>query len=361
MTAPQFTEDWFGEASQKVLADLVRKVANVPGIIVEVGAWEGRSTIALADAAICRPVVSCDTWEGSAGEISATLAADRDVFATWKANTADHDNVVGIRGNWRDVLPTLTGPIALAFIDAEHTRTEVADNIRALLPLMSPGGIICGDDIHHGPVQQGVLDVLPGTEVQVEATLWHWRVPIRSPLADMYAEQCKTPSDIWLHLPRMVELVEALDAKHVIELGTRTGVSTIAWLHALERTGGRLTSVDLDAKPPIGDWPHWSFIQADDLDPNIFGYSAMTRADVVFIDTSHHLAQTRAELEKYLPLVRSGGVICLHDTELEWPEGAPIADGPFPVKRALTEFVERHGFECINYPDSWGFAIVKVG
>ena len=58
-------------------------------------------------------------------------------------------------------------------------------------------------------------------------------------LAELYAEQCATPSDIYLHLPRFVEMVELLDASHVIELGTRTGVSTIAWLHALERTGGR--------------------------------------------------------------------------------------------------------------------------
>ena len=47
-------------------------------------------------------------------------------------------------------------------------------------------------------------------------------------LADLYAEQCNTPSDIYLHLPRFVAMVEELDAQHVIELGTRTGVSTIA-------------------------------------------------------------------------------------------------------------------------------------
>lgn len=178
-------------------------------------------------------------------------------------------------------------------------------------------------------------------------------------LAERYAEQCATPSDIWLHLPRMVELVETLDAQHVIELGTRTGVSTIAWLYALAKTGGSLVSVDLDERPPIGEYDHWSFIQGDDLDP--FVIEQLEPADIVFIDTSHHYRQTAAELETYLPLVRPGGVICLHDTELQWPEGSPRSDGAFPVKRALSEFVARHGFECVNHRDSWGFAIVKVG
>jgi len=133
----------------------------------------------------------------------------------------------------------------------------------------------------------------------------------------------------------------------------------MAWLHGLEQTGGRLTSVDLEARPPIGDWPHWTFIQGNDLDPTVT--RQLQPADIVFIDTSHHYRQTRDELEGYLRLVKPGGVICLHDTELEWPDGAPVADGPFPVKRALEGFVNRHGFSCVNYPNNNGFAIVKVG
>ncbi len=100
-----------------------------------------------------------------------------------------------------------------------------------------------------------------------------------------YQQACATPSDIYLHLPRMVELVKALDAQHVLELGTRTGVSTTAWLYALRSTGGRLTSVDLDAKPPIGEFDHWTYIQGDDCDPAII--DLLEPADIVFIDTSH--------------------------------------------------------------------------
>lgn len=168
---PTFTEDWFGDWSCSVLADLVREVADVPGRLVEVGSWEGRSTIAMANAT-SREIHAVDTWAGSPGEISAALAGERDVHATWRANIdeATTGNVVEHRMDWRKYATEDGSPVALLFIDAEHTYDEVADNITAFLPLMSPGGIICGDDMHHPPIKRAVVETL-GTWV-TEATLW---------------------------------------------------------------------------------------------------------------------------------------------------------------------------------------------
>jgi predicted O-methyltransferase YrrM len=177
-------------------------------------------------------------------------------------------------------------------------------------------------------------------------------------LAEMYLERCATPSDIHLHLPRFVAMVHEAEAQHVIELGSRSGVSTVAWLYALERTDGVLTSVDLDCAPQIGTWSHWRHIQGDDLDPEVL--ARLEPADIVFIDTSHALQQTRDELEAYLPLVKRPGLIVLHDTELAQPMDAPLRDGVFPVKRAVREFIKRHGFEWDNYPECWGLGIIKV-
>lgn len=171
-------------------------------------------------------------------------------------------------------------------------------------------------------------------------------------LAALYEQHCRTYSDIQDHLPRFVELVEELDATHVIELGTRTGVSTIAWLHALDGRG-TLDSVDLDPKPDIGDWPHWTFHQGDDLEV----VKHLEPADVVFIDTSHTYEHTRLELEAYLPLARSY-IVC-HDTQLRIPEGAPSRP-LFPVRKAIVEFVERHGFDWFEHTDSWGLGIIDV-
>lgn len=176
-------------------------------------------------------------------------------------------------------------------------------------------------------------------------------------LREQYERLVATPTDIQNHLPRFVDFVTLLDAKHVIELGSRSGVSTVAWLYALAGTGGRLTSVDLDPAPAIGEHEHWTHIQGDDLDPEITGELDM--ADIVFIDTSHLYEQTVQELNIYRHLVRPGGVLVLHDTMLPIPEGAP-PHPRFPVRKAVEEFVAEYGYEWHNFPDSWGLAVIKV-
>lgn len=173
----KFNEEWFGESSQQVLASLVNKVSNINGQIIEIGSWEGRSTCALANAAFPRKIHAVDTWNGSPNEISQTLATDRDIYSQWVMNikSLTKGNVTPHKMGWRDYIPSVTEPIALCFIDAEHTYIEVRDNLLAIMPLMAPGGIICGDDVHHPPIRQALSEVLG--EWSESATLFIWEVP----------------------------------------------------------------------------------------------------------------------------------------------------------------------------------------
>lgn len=363
-----FTEEWFDSTSQDRLAAIGREVDNVHGLIIEIGSWEGRSTCVLANAIRPRPVIAVDTWQGSPGEISADLAAKRDVYGQFVTNVKvlTSGNVYVARQNWREFVPTIKDPVALCFIDAEHTYTEVRDNIAAILPLMSPGGIICGDDAGHPPVREAVLEMChPNDDVLVSGNVWSFKVPANytgkptTTLKSLYEQQCVTPSDIYLHLPRFVEMVKQGNATKVLELGTRTGVSTIAWLHALEGTGGHLWSVDIDAKPAIGDWPNWTFIRGDDESDEVLS-QLPDKVDICFLDTSHHYEHTLRELRLYKSQVKPGGLIVCHDTELPVPEGAPSTDPIYPVKRAIEKFVAETGFRWINIPDCWGLGIIEV-
>ena len=152
-------------------------------------------------------------------------------------------------------------------------------------------------------------------------------------------------------------MVLELDAQHVIELGTRTGVSTLAWLHGLAKTGGRLTSVDIDARPQIGSYEHWTFIQGDDCSPEVF--TRLAPAEIVFIDTSHLFNHTLRELNLYRHLVKPGGRLVLHDTMLERPEGAPVLPR-FPVRTAIEEFCESEHLEWFEHRDSWGLGVIQL-
>lgn len=58
----EFREEWFGVASQQALVKLARRTAHLEGRVVEIGSWEGRSTVALANAVWPTTVDAVDTW-----------------------------------------------------------------------------------------------------------------------------------------------------------------------------------------------------------------------------------------------------------------------------------------------------------
>jgi predicted O-methyltransferase YrrM len=167
-----FTEDWFSVESCGVLASLALSVRDLAGDVVEIGSWEGRSTLALAAAVAPDPVHAIDTWCGSPGEPSESLAAGRDVYATFLANTEGR-NIIPHRMGWREYLGSTDRPLKFVFIDAEHSYREVYDTIETVLPRMVPGGVICGDDQHHPPVKEAVIEWF-GPSTSVKATVW-WR------------------------------------------------------------------------------------------------------------------------------------------------------------------------------------------
>lgn len=171
----KFTEEWFSEASQQALAELARATDGLDGAVIEIGCWEGRSTIALAGAVHPAEVYAVDTWQGSPGEISETLAGERDVYDTFRRNIAEgtNGNVLPYRVDWRAFMSRWNDPIRFVHIDATHTYTEVVDNIEAVRPHIVPGGIICGDDAHHEPIREAVRDTLGNA--YLTASLWHWR------------------------------------------------------------------------------------------------------------------------------------------------------------------------------------------
>lgn len=172
-----------------------------------------------------------------------------------------------------------------------------------------------------------------------------------------YHQARDTPSDINEHLRVFVKLCLELEAKQVIELGTRGGVSTIAWLYAMEQTGGHVWSVDIAPAPEL-EHGQWTFVQGNDLEPATLA-QLPDRADIVFIDTSHDYGQTLAELNVYLTKVRPGGRMLLHDTAVRRIVTLK-AQPPFPVRRAVDDFCAGEGLSVEYLPNNNGLAIVTI-
>jgi len=172
-----------------------------------------------------------------------------------------------------------------------------------------------------------------------------------------YQQHCATPSDIQHHLPLLYSLARG----NVLELGTRTGVSTVALLAGVETKGGHVWSVDVDDCSRVaGNHPQWTFIQGDSRDPDLAERiaawdrnnegkpTAMILFDLILIDTFHAYEVTQAELTLWHSRLAPGGTICMHDPET------------FPgVRRAAQEFADSHGWPITFVLPNNGMAIIE--
>lgn len=120
---------------------------------------------------------------------------------------------------------------------------------------------------------------------------------------------------------RMLRLLtEAVGARHVVEVGTSTGYSGLWFCLALQKTGGRLTTFEIDARRAAMAREHFRQAAVDKLVTLIEGNAHQTISrvkepvDVVFLDADKD--GYVAYLEKLLPLVRPGGLILAHNVDM---------------------------------------------
>ncbi len=160
-----------------------------------------------------------------------------------------------------------------------------------------------------------------------------------------YMQHVYTQSDIQHHLPLLYSLARG----NVVELGTRTGVSTAALLAGVEAHGGSVTSIDVvDCSKLFEGHERWEFIQSDSRNPELpdrVGGSI----SLLLIDTEHQISVTEAELALWAPHMRPGGTILLHDPET------------FPgVRRAVSDFCAARGWPVTFVLPCHGMAVIEV-
>lgn len=176
-----------------------------------------------------------------------------------------------------------------------------------------------------------------------------------------YEARCHRGSDIVDHLPYL-HARAAQDGLRAVELGVRSGESTAAFLAAVEAHDGYLWSVDVDRPDVPADFygSRWTFIQGDDMGPGILE-QLPEQFDLLFIDTSHRYQHTLDELWRYGPRVKPGGVILLHDTDLEVaPGSAADEDKEYPVRRAVVDWCKTTGFSPTFREGCNGLGVIEV-
>ena len=166
-----------GYTKESELELLLRLAESMPAgaVVVEVGSFRGRSTVAIAEglrSVAGARLIAVDTFAGDPGwtEIADVSEARR----LFDRNTSEIDFLDVIQAeSVRAAAQVADGSIDWVFIDALHDYRSVRADIRAWAPKVRPGGLISGHDYGRAGVTDAVLAVF--SDVQVEQSIWTTR------------------------------------------------------------------------------------------------------------------------------------------------------------------------------------------
>lgn len=142
-------------------------------------------------------------------------------------------------------------------------------------------------------------------------------------------------------------MTEVTNAKHVVEIGTSTGLSGLWFCMALEKTGGKLTTFEYDAGRSAMARKHFREAGVERLVTIVEGDAHQTVSrlkepiDIVFIDADKEGYVDY--LHKLLPLVKPGGLILAHNVNM--------------VPEFIKEVTSGAGLETLFYMSGGGLAV----
>ncbi len=153
-------EGWLSVAEGVKLAELASG-----NVVVEIGSYKGRSTMAMASTASV--VYSVDTFRGE------NECGGSDTLDEFRRNTRGAENVVAIVANHAGGLDMLGSGIAdLVFIDGAHDSDSVERDTRTAARLLKPGGIVVYHDAHYDTVREAWSRVGFTPDGECESIAW---------------------------------------------------------------------------------------------------------------------------------------------------------------------------------------------
>ena len=150
------TPGWLSKYEGYLLFYLARKCSPLR-TIVEIGSYEGRSTIALASGAHEGLIIhAIDPHTGDKTQVEAGLKIN--TYESFLKNTKNFNNIHAIRKLSVDATQDVSvKAIQLLFIDGWHSEKAVNDDIQTFLPLLFSSCTIVFDDWTNGEVSAGII------------------------------------------------------------------------------------------------------------------------------------------------------------------------------------------------------------
>ncbi len=149
-------------------------------VALEVGSWAGSSALLLGRH--FEYVFCVDTFEGTSSDRLGAIAdayGKEHVFRTFCKNMGDrlHRSVFPCVGKSESWAKVWRRPLDLIFIDADHSYFACSEDIRQWLPLVAPGGVICGHDYGSFPGVTRAVDQHFPQRGRTGLSVWFQEVP----------------------------------------------------------------------------------------------------------------------------------------------------------------------------------------
>lgn len=209
--------------------------------------------------------------------------------------------------------------------DGELSAEEIANATQALRKLDKSGdGKLDREELRprgpSGPARYGAPDLSAGVAKFDAAPLP--KDAAERKILDVLAELAKQRTTDTANVPpgdgRILRLLtESLGAKHVVELGTSTGLSGVWFCLALRQTQGKLTTFEIDAGRAAAARRNFQKAGVTELVTLVEGdahekvKAVQGPVDLIFLDADK--TGYVDYLQKLLPLVRPGGLIVAHN------------------------------------------------
>lgn len=140
-------------------------------VIMAIGVWTGKSTIAMAEAAKEKShrVYAVDHFLGSPSDETYEMSMERDIAAEFQSNIDKFGLghwIVTMRWDASELSSTWSVPLDMVFIDADHEYKSVVNDIYGWARHVKVGGIIALHDFDLPGVQQAVSEVFSNFVVE---------------------------------------------------------------------------------------------------------------------------------------------------------------------------------------------------
>jgi predicted O-methyltransferase YrrM len=157
----------------------------------------------------------------------------------------------------------------------------------------------------------------------------------RTPVTDLYQSidapiNIRQPSQSKWEFTTLLEIIEKLKPKNILEIGSLTGATLWHWFK-LVNDNGIVISIDVPVGKDMGvfvdysEWTKWAKSDTTFHYLPLNSHSSETQAavyeitqslDFLFIDGDHSYVGIKSDFLEYGPLVKSGGIIALHDISI---------------------------------------------